>query len=125
MGGIIFMREYKRPNVSFRIDNEFLEVLDNKAEDIGVTRSELLQKLVYQVLEYTPDKNPYATLTVGELQNVLNVLPEKLPLIAYTENEDYAITGVNLLSLLAGLKLESLEKRVDKSEWTLKELKKG
>ena len=40
------MREYKRPNVSFRIDNEFLEVLDNKAEEIGVTRSELLQKLV-------------------------------------------------------------------------------
>ena len=125
MGGIIFMREYKRPNVSFRIDNEFLEVLDNKAEDIGVTRSELLQKLVYQVLEYTPDKNPYATLTVGELLPVLNVLPEKLPLIAYTENEDYAITGVNLLSLLAGLKLEPLDKRVDKSEWTLKELKKG
>ena len=38
------MREYKRPNVSFRIDNEFWEVLDNKAEEIDKVMKVLTQK---------------------------------------------------------------------------------
>lgn len=112
------------PNISFRVEKEFQEIIDNKAEELGIQRSELLRNLVYNVLNYPVSDKPLKTVTVGKLREILEPLPDELPIIAYSETEDYGLTELSLFSLIAGLKLEKLPKPINKEKWELEDLLK-
>lgn len=116
-------RKYTRPNISFRVDPEFQKQIDEKSEELGITRSELLKNMAYNLMHYeSGDAAAYKTLTVGKLQEILEPLPRELPLIAYTDDEDYALDEVNFFALLAGLKLTRLDKPIHKEEWNLEDI---
>lgn len=112
------------PNISFRVDKDFQEVIDNKAEELGIQRSELLRNLVYNVLNYPVSDKQLKTVTVGKLKQMLEPLPDELPVIAYSEDNgmDYGLSELSLFSLLAGLKLEPLPKPINKEKWELDDL---
>ena len=113
------------PNISFRVDKDFQALIDNKAEELGIQRSELLRNLVYNVLNYPVSDKQLKTVTVGKLQEILEPLPDELPIIAYSEDGiDYGLSELSLFSLLAGLKLERLPKPVSKEKWELDDLVK-
>ena len=112
-----------KPNISFRVDPEFQKQIDDIAKEHDMPRSELLRKLVYNVLNYESSNIPFKTVNVGKLKEMIEFLPDELPLIAYTsEGEDYAINGLSLFSMIGGLKLESLNKQVPKPSWELEDL---
>lgn len=116
-------QKYTRPNISFRVEEEFQQLIDAKAKELGITRSELLQNMVYNLMHYEAgDAAAYKTLTVGKLQEILEPLPKELPVIAYSDDGDYALDEVNFFALLAGLKLTRLNKPVPKEEWVLEDI---
>ena len=111
------------PNISFRAAPEFQKLIDTKAEELNIPRSVFLRNLVYNILHYPAGENTYRTLTVGKLREILEPLPEELPLFAYdSEGNDYALSELSLYSLLAGVKLDKLEKPISKTEWSLEEI---
>lgn len=116
------MQKADRPNISFRVDKEFFNEINKKAEELDISRSELLQHLVYNIMNFPVSDKPFKTTTVGKLREILDPLPDELPLIAYTPEGDYAIDGLSLFSLIGGLKLKQLDKTISKSEWKLEDL---
>ena len=116
------VQKINRPNISFRVDKEFFDEINSKAAELDITRSELLQHLVYNILKYPVTDKPFKTLTVGKLREILEPLPNELPLIAYTDNEDYALNELSLFNLIGGLKLEKLDKPVTKTECDIDDL---
>ena len=117
------MSKQNRPNISFRVDQEFQEQIDTLAEEHDMSRGELLRKIIYNVLNYQSCNRPFKTVNTNKLKEMIELLPEDLPLIAYTDDgDDYAITGLSLFSMIGGLKLEKLDKPVPKPEWELKDL---
>lgn len=113
------------PNISFRVEKEFQELIDNKAEELGIQRSELLRNLVYNVLNYPVGDKQFKTVTAGKLREILEPLPDELPIIAYTDKDDYALSELSLFSLIAGLKLDKLPKPISKEKWELEDILKG
>ena len=59
------------PNISFRVEDEFKQFIDNKALELGITRGELLRNIVYNILNYPVTDKPFKTLTVGKLMELL------------------------------------------------------
>lgn len=116
------VQKIERPNISFRVNQDFYEEINNKAEELDITRSELLQHLVYNILKYPVTDKPFKTVTVGKLREILEPLPNELPLIAYTGDGDYAINELSLFNLIGGLKLEKLDKPVTKTECDIDDL---
>ena len=117
------MSNQNRPNISFRVDPEFQKQIDTLAEEHNMSRGELLRKVIYNVLNYQSCDRPFRTVTIGKLKEMIELLPDDLPLIAYTDDdEDYAVTGLSLFSMIGGLKLEKLDKSIPKPEWELKDL---
>ena len=111
------------PNISFRVTPEFQKIIDTKAEELNIPRSVFLRNLVYNILHYPVSDNAYRTLTVGKLREILEPLPEDLPLTAYDDDgNDYALSELSLYCLLAGLKLDKLNKPISKTEWSLEEI---
>lgn len=113
-----------RPNISFRVSKEFQKQIDSKAKELDITRSELLQHLVYNVLNYPTSDKEFKTLTVRKLREILEPLPEDLPLIAFSDDVDYALGELSLFNLIGGLKLTRLNKPVNKEECEIDDLLK-
>jgi len=118
------VKKEDRPNISFRVEKDFFNEINKKAEELDITRSELLQHLVYNILKYPVTDKPFKTTTVGKLREILEPLPSELPLIAYTNEEDYAINELSLFNLIGGLKLEKLDKPITKTECDMDDLLK-
>lgn len=118
------VEKIERPNISFRVEKDFFDEINKKADELNITRSELLQHLVYNILKYPVTDKPFKTVTAGKLREILEPLPDELPLIAYTSTGDYAINELSLFNLIGGLKLEKLDKPITKTECEIDDLLK-
>lgn len=114
----------KRPTVTFHAEQEFIDLLDQQASEVGVKRAEFVKTLIMTIMNYKkPTDKEYMTMTIGELKQKIMPLPDELPVTAYDldDETDYAIYDLFIRGVYCELGLNNIGSIYDR-DWEPQDL---